>query len=77
MTHYGAEIRNIVTGILGDIADVTVNDHNDSADIIATLRNSGMKIQHNIRYGMGYSATARQWAQSIFTTYAPPEPERE
>jgi hypothetical protein len=76
MTHYGAKIRNIVTGILEDIAEVTVNDHNESADIVVTLKSGGQKIQHNIRYGMGYSATARQWAQSIFTTHAPPESER-
>lgn len=69
MTKYGAEIRDIITAILNPIADVTVEDKGTASNVRAKLRNTGQSVDRTFVHGIGYSASARDWAKSILATY--------
>jgi hypothetical protein len=71
MRHEAAEIRNIVTQILGSIADVSVEDQHVKSVIRVSIKKTGKVIDRVFEHGLGYSATARAWAQNILTTYGP------
>ena len=70
-TPYAAEIFHVVSEILKPIADVSIEDHKESSSVTVVIRKTGRTITHNFVHGLGYSATARDWAKSIFMTHGP------
>jgi hypothetical protein len=70
-TPYAAEIYNIVLEILKPIADVSIEDRKASSIVTVVIRKTGTTITRDFVHGLGYSATARNWAKSIFMTHGP------
>lgn len=70
-TVYAAEIRDIISEILKPIADVSTEDHKTDSTITVAIRSTGQVITHNFVHGIGYSSTARLWAQGILITHGP------
>jgi hypothetical protein len=70
-TPHAAEIYNIVFEILSPIGDVSIEDRKASSMVTVVIRKTGTTITHDFVHGMGYSATARNWAKSIFMAHGP------